>query len=574
MNSLQLLDILNLGESEDLECKKSKNEVPKSLWDTYSAMANTNGGIILLGIDEVDNELIITGVENVDKVIKDFWSTLNGEKVNKNILKNEDLEVIDIDNKSVIKINIPRAYYKDKPIFINGNPYKGTYKRNYEGDYKCHEDEVKAMIRDASEQGGDSIILEGYDMCDIDANTLKRYRNRFVVVNPDHIWNELSDEDFLRQLGAISKNRSTKQEGLTLAGLLMFGKGLSIREAYPYINIDFRDERDSNEEVRYNDRITIDGTWENNLYNFYTMVIPKLTEGLKVPFYMENLTRIDDTLVHKALREAFVNAIVHGDYNSQGTLKVIRYKDHYEFSNAGNLKISKEDIFSGGNSKSRNPKIQTILRLIGLGENIGSGFPTILKAWNQQHWRLPQLEENIKLNTVTLNLWMVSLIPEECITKIKDLYGKKFDSLDELEILAIVTAYLEGRVTNSRLQTICNNHPNDITKILYGLVQKEFLIEEGYGRGKIYHINKSYNHTDDVNIELDSITGDEKKLLDFIVTNGYTNRSLSEIHLGFDKNKNLRLCNKLINKGLIKKVGTSNKVKYVLSNYKEDDASL
>jgi ATP-dependent DNA helicase RecG len=45
----------------------------------------------------------------------------------------------------------------------------------------------------------------------------------------------------------------------------MFGKGLSIREAYPYINIDFRDERDSNEEVRYNDRITIDGTWENNL---------------------------------------------------------------------------------------------------------------------------------------------------------------------------------------------------------------------------------------------------------------------------------------------------------------------
>ena len=136
---------------------------------------------------------------------------------------------------------------------------------------------------------------------------------------------------------------------------------------------------------------------------------------------------------------------------------------------------------------------------------------------------------------------MVSLIPEECITKIKDLYGKKFDSLDELEILAIVTAYLEGRVTNSRLQTICNNHPNDITKILYGLVQKEFLIEEGYGRGKIYHINKSYNHTDDVNIELDSITGDEKKLLDFIVTNGYTNRSLSEIHLGFDKNKNLKL---------------------------------
>ncbi|MBP3928768.1 MAG: putative DNA binding domain-containing protein [Peptostreptococcaceae bacterium] len=575
MNSLQLLDILNLGESEDLECKKSKSDVPKSLWDTYSAMANTNGGIILLGVDEIDNELIVTGVENVDKVIKDFWSTLNGNKVNKNILKNEDLEVIEIDSKSVIKINIPRAHYRDKPIFINGNPYNGTYKRNYEGDYKCTEDEVKAMIRDASEQGGDSKILEGYDMDDVDINTLRRYRNRFLVVNPDHIWNELSDEEFLKQLGAISKNRSTKEEGLTLAGLLMFGKGLSIREAYPYINLDFRDERDVSDDIRYNDRVTIDGTWENNLYNFYTIVIQKLTDGLKVPFYMENLTRIDDTLVHKAIREAFVNAIVHSDYNAQGTLKIIRYKDHYEFSNAGSLKISKEDIFNGGNSKSRNPKIQTILRLIGLGENIGSGFPTILKAWNQQHWRLPQLEENIKLNIVILNLWMVSLIPEDCITKIKEIYGNKFDYLEELEILAIVTAYLEGRVTNSRLQTICNNHPNDITKVLYGLVQKEFLIEDGYGRGKVYYINKEYkNDENNINIEMDYITEEEKQVLDFIKINGYINRSLSESELGFNKNKNLKLCKKLIEKGLIKKIGTSNKIKYVLIDCKDDDASL
>ena len=101
MNTLQLLDILKLGESEDLECKKSKNEVPKSLWDTYSAMANTNGGIILLGIDEVDNELIITGVENVDKVIKDFWSTLNGEKVTDvtRTLNEEDIQ----DGSALIK---------------------------------------------------------------------------------------------------------------------------------------------------------------------------------------------------------------------------------------------------------------------------------------------------------------------------------------------------------------------------------------------------------------------------------------------------------------------------------------
>ena len=35
---------------------------------------------------------------------------------------------------------------------------------------------------------------------------------------------------FLRSLGGYAVNRGTKEEGLTLAGLLMFGKGLSIRE--------------------------------------------------------------------------------------------------------------------------------------------------------------------------------------------------------------------------------------------------------------------------------------------------------------------------------------------------------
>ena len=49
---------------------------------------------------------------------------------------------------------------------------------------------------------------------------------------------------------------------------------------------------------------------------------------------------------------------------------------------------------------------------------------------------------------------------------------------------------------------------------------------------------------------------------------------LSIDRLGRNKNATKREYNKLINKGLIKKIGTSNKVRYVLSNYKEDDASL
>lgn len=94
---------------------------------------------------------------------------------------------------------------------MNSNPYNGTYKRNYEGDYKCSQDEVNAMFRDASEKGFDSSILEYYDMDDLDMPTVNRYRNRFSVINLNHAWHNLTDEEFLIQLGAMDKDRKTKK---------------------------------------------------------------------------------------------------------------------------------------------------------------------------------------------------------------------------------------------------------------------------------------------------------------------------------------------------------------------------
>ena len=93
-------------------------------------------------------------------------------------------------------------------------------------------------------------------------------------------------------------------------------------------------------------------------------VTPKLTEDLKKPFKLEGIQRIDETPVHKAVREAFVNQIIHADYLSDaGTLKVIKRSNEFEFTNPGILKLPVEDIYRGGNSKSRNPRMQTMLRM-------------------------------------------------------------------------------------------------------------------------------------------------------------------------------------------------------------------
>jgi len=569
MTDIELLEILKIGETVDVECKEGENKIPNSLWESYSAMANTNGGIIILGIKENKSKgtFEVQGVKNIDKRIQDFWNTINGSKANRNLLRDEDVQKLSIEGMDVLIINVPRANYKERPIYLNENLYKGTYKRNAEGDYKSTEDEVNAMIRDASEEGNDGVILEDYTVKDLDEDTIKKYRNRFSSREPDHPWNALNNEEFIEMLGGIKEDRRRKIKGVTVAGMLMFGKGLYIRDLFAKINFDFREEIDVNSNQRWSDRFTIDGTWENNLYNFYFTVINKLTSNVKVPFKLENLERKDDTLVHQAIREAFVNQIIHADFNIQGTLKIIKTKDSLEFTNPGSLKIDLESIFKGGNSKSRNPRIQKMFSLIGLGEGAGSGFPKILAAWNEQSWRTPELKEETNLSQVSLKLWMISMLPEECLESLKSIFGKEFKLFNKDEVLILATAYLESSVNNARIQLMMDKHSYDITGILHDLVEKETLVVDGYGRGKVYYLNHEYNSNVDFNnilIKDKPLNNDQISILEYIKINESISNKECREHFEFGKTKAFGLIKQLEELGKIKKVGKGPSTRYIL----------
>lgn len=205
---------------------------------------------------------------------------------------------------------------------------------------------------------------------------------------------------------AYGKHRVTGKEGLTLAGLLMFGKHDAITDAIPQFMIDYREYTLDSE--RWSDRIYNDATWEGNLYQAYRKILPRVQSFLPVPFKLEGNERVEETKAYKALREAFVNLCVHASYQSDSKLLILKYPDRIVFSNPGTMLVSKEQYFSGGESICRNPALQTMFSMIGAVEKAGSGADTIVQGWGEAKFGSPLISEKSEPNKVELVLPIIS----------------------------------------------------------------------------------------------------------------------------------------------------------------------
>ena len=141
-------------ENNRIEAKRATGGLPESIWETYSAFANTLGGVILLGVEELrDKSLHPVDLPDPEGLIDEFLEKINDKRVvSANILSDEDVSIENVDGKRIVAIRVPRATREQRPIFIGKDALSGSYRRNGEGDYPCPKREVRAMIRMASEK--------------------------------------------------------------------------------------------------------------------------------------------------------------------------------------------------------------------------------------------------------------------------------------------------------------------------------------------------------------------------------------------------------------------------------------
>lgn len=484
-------NLLSSQENAELEFKHAHGGFPGNFWETYSAFANTNGGLIMFGVKEHNGIFTPDLIDDslTDTLLKTFWEQVRSkDSISLGLLSNNDVKVIKYGKNNIILFNIPRAPISDRPVYVGRDPMTGSYRRGHEGDYRCTPSEVRQMFADANiEVPADSRLLENFGMDDIDIDTINQYRQRMAVANPDHVWLSLDNKQLLQKLGGYRVDRRTKKEGLTVAGLLMFGKWSSIRDVdgMPNYGVDYREYTAYSE--RWSHRIFSDGSWEANLFQFFYRVLPRLHNVIDTPFRLEGSTRIDQKPAHKSIREALVNCIIHTTYGSIARIVVNCYPNEIVFSNPGTMLVSQRQFFTGGQSVCRNQSLQVMFSLLGVGDQAGSGGDVILHGWQEENLRTPYIIESDRPDKVELFMPLESIFSKKIKNELTERFGEGINNLDHNSLTILATAVSED-VTNERLQYIIDAHRADITLLLRELCRNGYLEAYGIGRGTHYKL--------------------------------------------------------------------------------------
>lgn len=329
-------------ESERIEYK---SQMIENLYREVVAFANSNGGVIYIGIDDQGN---LTGIDNVDET---YTRITNG--IRDAIAPDVTMFVRYVlqDNK-VIQIEIGEGSYKPYYLKSKGMKPTGVYVRQGASSVQASPDQIRKMIKESDgDNYEDSRCLEQNLTFDAAETAFRRYGVEFSI-------------EKYRVLG-ITQNGIYTNLALLLSDQCLHTTKIAV----------FKDElctefRDSKE-------------FGGSVFKQFEDSVNYLALCNKTASTIKGVVRTDKKdYPEEAIREALLNALVHRDYGFSGSIIINVNDGKMEFISLGGLLpgLSTEDIRIGV-SQPRNKKLAEIFHRLRLIESYGTGIRRIFKLY-------------------------------------------------------------------------------------------------------------------------------------------------------------------------------------------------
>lgn len=359
MTEEQVNQIIAQGEGLKVEFKEAKDSVPRAMYESVVSFSNTDGGTILLGVDDDGN---VTGVDRSAslQMQKDIVSNLNSRDCINPPLYVQPIEVQHTDGL-VVALQIQSSSQL--------HDYAGkVYIREVDGDIEITENQQKISDIYLRKRNffSEAQIYPYLRFEDFDEHLFERARQLIRNYRSDHPWLLESNEQMLKDSSLWRRDFTTNQEGYTLAAALIFGKDTTIQSILPAYKIEAMVRIENKD--RWDDRLTL----RTNLIDTYLEIKGFINKHLPEKFYMEADQRID--LRDKIFREVVGNAIVHREYSSAFSTDLIITETEVAITNPN------KPLFHGivdpksFNPFPKNPNIRKFFTAFGWTDEIGSGI--------------------------------------------------------------------------------------------------------------------------------------------------------------------------------------------------------
>ncbi|WP_242990246.1 RNA-binding domain-containing protein [Acetobacterium bakii] len=359
-----LKEMISSGESITVEFKQSKTKLNRDVFESVCAFLNRNGGHLFLGV--ADNGGIV-GIDPaaVEKIKMDFVTSMNNPlKISPTVYLS--VEEVEIEGEVILYILVPESSQVHR---CNGK----IFDRNEDGDINITDNTnlVSDLYIRKQRNYTENRIFPFAELSELKAELLVKARKMAANERSDHPWKSMNDLELLKSAGLYLKDRQSGKEGLTLAGILIFGNEELIHAALPHHRTDAILRRVNLD--RYDDRDDI----RVNLLESYERLMQFITKHLNDTFYLEGDRRI--SLRDKIFREVVSNLLIHREFANPFPAKLIIEKDRVVTENSnkshGNGVIDPENF----SPFPKNPTIARFFKEIGLVDELGSGVRNIYK---------------------------------------------------------------------------------------------------------------------------------------------------------------------------------------------------